>query len=121
MEGSEDGGGGGGGGGNGPGGGLGVGVGGGSCRSARRRTCRVCGQQHQPHEPHLYDYTDDVDEDVTCHICLQPLVTPLDTPCGHTFCRPCLLSFLKVQQNCPVDRKPLSQQLCSPSSLVLKK
>lgn len=98
-----------------------MGVGGGSCRSARRRTCRVCGQQHQPHEPHLYDYTDEVDEDVTCHICLQPLVTPLDTPCGHTFCRPCLLSFLKVQQNCPVDRKPLSQQLCSPSSLVLKK
>ncbi|XP_066990612.1 ligand of Numb protein X 2-like [Macrobrachium rosenbergii] len=104
--------------------GVGVGlggVGGGSCRSGRRRTCRTCGQQHQPHEPHLYDYTDDVDEDVTCHICLQPLVTPIDTPCGHTFCRPCLLSFLTVQQSCPVDRKPLSQQLCSPSSLVLKK
>ncbi|KAK7085131.1 PDZ domain binding [Halocaridina rubra] len=90
-------------------------------RSIRRRNCRTCGQLHQPHEPHLYDYTDDVDEDVTCHICLQPLVTPIDTPCGHTFCRPCLLSFLTVQQNCPVDRKPLSQQLCSPSSLVLKK
>ncbi|XP_042203330.1 ligand of Numb protein X 2-like [Homarus americanus] len=96
-------------------------VGVGSVRSGRRRNCRTCGQQHQPHEPHLYDYIDDVDEDVTCHICLQPLVTPLDTPCGHTFCRPCLLSFLTVQQNCPVDRKPLSQQLCSPSSLVLKK
>lgn len=102
-------------------GGEGLGLVGGSCRSGRRRTCRICGQQHQPHEPHLYDYTDDVDEDVTCHICLQPLVTPIDTPCGHTFCRPCLLSFLTVQQNCPVDRKPLTQQLCSASSLVLKK
>ncbi|KAK8405018.1 hypothetical protein O3P69_001533 [Scylla paramamosain] len=90
-------------------------------RCGRRRNCRTCGQQHQPHEPHLYDYIDEVDEDITCHICLQPLVTPLDTPCGHTFCRPCLLSYLTVQQSCPVDRKPLSQQLCSPSSLVLKK
>ncbi|XP_076055083.1 ligand of Numb protein X 2-like [Oratosquilla oratoria] len=108
------------------GGGGGVGLGGGHQQqqhraNARRRACRTCGQQHATHEPHVYDYVDEVDEDVTCHICLQPLVTPLDTPCGHTFCRPCLLSFLKVQQLCPVDRKPLSQQLCSPSSLVLKK
>lgn len=96
-------------------------VGGVGGRCGRRRNCRTCGQQHQPHEPHLYEYIDEVDEDITCHICLQPLVTPLDTPCGHTFCRPCLLSYLTVQQSCPVDRKPLSQQLCSPSSLVLKK
>lgn len=99
-------------------GGLGVAVG----RSSRaRRACRTCGQLHAHHEPHMYDYVDEVDEDVTCHICLQPLVTPLDTPCGHTFCRPCILSFMKVQHFCPVDRKPLSQQLCTPSSLVLKK
>ncbi|KAB7496441.1 E3 ubiquitin-protein ligase LNX [Armadillidium nasatum] len=52
---------------------------------------------------------------------MGPLVTPVDTPCGHTFCKPCLLAFLKVQQNCPIDRKPLTQQLCSFSSLVLKK
>lgn len=52
-------------------GGVGVGVGVGSVRSGRRRNCRTCGQLHQPHEPHLYDYIDDVDEDVTCHICLQ--------------------------------------------------
>ena len=40
-------------------------------RTLRRRVCRVCGQHHASHEPHVYDYVEDVDEDVTCHICLQ--------------------------------------------------
>uniref|UniRef100_A0A6A7FP33 Ligand of Numb protein X 2-like n=2 Tax=Hirondellea gigas TaxID=1518452 RepID=A0A6A7FP33_9CRUS len=88
---------------------------------AKRRLCRTCGQAHFGNEPHLYDYIDDVDEDVSCHICLQPLVTPVDTPCGHTFCRPCLLTYLRVQPMCPVDRRPLTHQLCTPSSLVLRK
>ncbi|KAF2368123.1 PDZ domain [Trinorchestia longiramus] len=87
----------------------------------RRRVCRTCGQFHVSNEPHLYDYIDDVDEDVSCHICLQPLVTPVDTPCGHTFCKPCLLTYLRVQPLCPVDRRPLTHQLCTPSSLVLRK
>ena len=29
---------------------------------------------------------DEVDEDLMCQICLQPFVSPMDTPCGHTFC-----------------------------------
>ncbi|PSN43992.1 Ligand of Numb protein X 2 [Blattella germanica] len=91
---------------------------------ARPRTgvvCRICGQGHAAHEPHVYDYVDEVDEDLTCHICLQPFVTPLDIPCGHTFCGPCLNNYLRVQQLCPIDRKPLTSQLCTPSSIVLRK
>ena len=42
-------------------------------RTVRRRVCRTCGQQHPAHEPHVYDYVEEVDEDVTCHICLQVL------------------------------------------------
>ncbi|KAA0199972.1 hypothetical protein HAZT_HAZT001359 [Hyalella azteca] len=90
-------------------------------QTPRRRVCRTCGQFHVSNEPHLYDYIDEVDEDVSCHICLQPLVTPVDTPCGHTFCKPCLLTYLRVQPLCPVDRRPMSHQLCTPSSLVLRK
>lgn len=84
-------------------------------------SCRICGQSHAAHEPHVYDYVEEVDEDLTCYICLQPFVTPLDIPCGHTFCGPCLNNYLRVQQLCPIDRKPLSSQLCFPSSIVLRK
>ncbi|KDQ65322.1 Ligand of Numb protein X 2 [Zootermopsis nevadensis] len=83
--------------------------------------CRICGQGHAAHEPHVYDYAEEVDEDLTCHICLQPFVTPLDIPCGHTFCGACLNNYLRVQQLCPIDRQPLTAQLCSPSSIVLRK
>ena len=68
-----------------------------------------------------FDYRDEVDEDMTCQICLQPFVEPLDTPCGHTFCRACLLSYLKVNPMCPLDRKPLNEMVCQPSNLVLKR
>ncbi len=36
---------------------------------------------------------DEVDEDLMCQICLQPFVSPLDTPCGHTFCSVSLSQF----------------------------
>ena len=28
-----------------------------------------------------------VDEDLMCQICLQPFVSPTETPCSHTFCQ----------------------------------
>lgn len=98
--------------------GAGGGSGGGSGGTSM---CRICGQSHAAHEPHVYDYVEEIDEDLICYICLQPFVTPLDIPCGHTFCCACLTTFLRVQQLCPIDRKPLSAQLCFPSSIVLRK
>ena len=69
----------------------------------------------------LFWNRDEVDDDMTCQICLQPFVEPLDTPCGHTFCRACLLSYLKVNPMCPLDRKPLNEMVVQPSNLVLKR
>ncbi|XP_046681916.1 ligand of Numb protein X 2-like isoform X2 [Homalodisca vitripennis] len=83
--------------------------------------CRVCGQTHANVEPHLYDYAQEVDEDLMCQICLQPFVSPIDLLCGHTFCQPCLLKHLQVQKLCPIDRQPTDLKHTSPSSLVLKK
>ena len=85
------------------------------------RVCRQCGQHHSHHEPHLYNYVDEVDEDLMCQICLQPFVQPIDTPCGHTFCHVCMHNYLKVNPMCPLDRKPLNEMTCSPSNLVLKR
>ncbi|ESO97584.1 hypothetical protein LOTGIDRAFT_103997 [Lottia gigantea] len=83
--------------------------------------CLTCGQFHDSHGTHLYDYYQTVDEDLTCQICLQPLVNPLDTKCGHTFCQRCLKNYLKIQKQCPLDRLPLTIKDCSPSSILVRR
>ncbi|XP_046505818.1 E3 ubiquitin-protein ligase LNX isoform X2 [Equus quagga] len=83
--------------------------------------CVVCGQAHSPEENHFYTYTKDVDDDLICHICLQALLNPLDTPCGHTYCTLCLTNFLVEKDFCPVDRKPLVLQHCRRSNILVHK
>nr|XP_044621905.1 E3 ubiquitin-protein ligase LNX isoform X2 [Equus asinus] len=83
--------------------------------------CVVCGQAHSPEENHFYTYTKDVDDDLICHICLQALLDPLDTPCGHTYCTLCLTNFLVEKDFCPVDRKPLVLQHCRRSNILVHK
>ncbi|KAG8591876.1 hypothetical protein GDO81_000341 [Engystomops pustulosus] len=82
--------------------------------------CSVCGQQHSAEENHFYTYTEEVDDDLTCHICLHALVEPLDTPCGHTYCTLCLTNFLLHENFCPVDRKFIMLQTCKKSTVLVK-
>ncbi|XP_004936083.1 E3 ubiquitin-protein ligase LNX isoform X1 [Gallus gallus] len=81
--------------------------------------CVTCGQAHLPEENHLYSYTEEVDDDLICHICLQPLLQPLDTLCGHTFCTACLTNFLLEKDFCPMDRKLVALQNCRKSSILV--
>ncbi|XP_031430241.2 E3 ubiquitin-protein ligase LNX isoform X2 [Clupea harengus] len=83
--------------------------------------CPACGQRHLQEENHEYNYCDEPDDDLMCHICLQPFVRPLDTPCGHTFCQECLTNFLLESDFCPMDRLPLMLQNCRHSSLLVIK
>lgn len=83
--------------------------------------CWTCGQKHETEDPHLYDYKEEVDEDLMCHICLQPLVEPTDTPCGHTFCRSCLLNHLSFKSSCPIDRIALNPSSCQAASLMVRR
>ncbi|TSK98436.1 Ligand of Numb protein X 2 [Bagarius yarrelli] len=83
--------------------------------------CAECGQIHRSWENHLYNYRLEVDDDLVCQICLQPLVQPLDTPCGHTFCARCLRSFLQERDFCPLDRARLQLQGCRRSSILVHK
>ncbi|XP_073501591.1 E3 ubiquitin-protein ligase LNX isoform X1 [Phyllobates terribilis] len=82
--------------------------------------CAVCGQQHSSEENHFYTYTEEVDDDLTCHICLHALVEPLDTPCGHTYCTLCLTNFLLHENFCPMDRKHIMLQSCKKSTVLVK-
>ncbi|KAJ1114000.1 hypothetical protein NDU88_002240 [Pleurodeles waltl] len=83
--------------------------------------CFECGQQHWTKENHLYNYSEDVDDDLVCHVCLQPLLQPMDTPCGHTFCYKCLRNFLLQKDFCPLDRKRLNFRFCKKSSILVNK
>uniref|UniRef100_A0A2K6ARH7 Ligand of numb-protein X 1 n=1 Tax=Macaca nemestrina TaxID=9545 RepID=A0A2K6ARH7_MACNE len=83
--------------------------------------CAVCGQAHSLEENHFYSYPEDVDDDLICHICLQALLDPLDTPCGHTYCTLCLTNFLVEKDFCPMDRKSLVLQHCKKSSILVNK
>uniref|UniRef100_A0A3Q2ZX84 Ligand of numb-protein X 1 n=1 Tax=Kryptolebias marmoratus TaxID=37003 RepID=A0A3Q2ZX84_KRYMA len=83
--------------------------------------CASCGHRHKLEENHDYVYQDEVDDDLVCHICLQPLIKPLDTPCGHTYCQECLTSFLLESDFCPVCRMPLMLQNCRRPSLLVHK
>lgn len=83
--------------------------------------CFMCGQFHDENTPHLYDYHQPVDEDLICQICLQPLVSPMDTRCGHTYCAQCLKNYLKLQKMCPVDRLPLTLRDCQSASIMVRR
>ncbi|XP_063776994.1 E3 ubiquitin-protein ligase LNX isoform X2 [Pseudophryne corroboree] len=82
--------------------------------------CAVCGQQHSTEENHFYRYTEEVDDDLICHICLHALIQPLDTPCGHTYCTLCLTNFLLHENFCPMDRKHVMLQSCKKSTVLVK-
>ena len=36
--------------------------------------CILCGQIH-PAGPHVYDFIDDIDDDICCSICLSPFLS----------------------------------------------
>ena len=83
--------------------------------------CDSCGQCHEQGKNHLYDYSVEVDDDLMCQICLQPLVDPVDTPCGHTFCYNCIHSHLRRNVTCPTDRQPICARDVKQSSLLVRK
>jgi hypothetical protein len=42
-----------------------------------------------------------------CQICYALFVDPVTTPCGHTFCRPCLQRVLDHSPYCPICRREI--------------
>jgi hypothetical protein len=46
-------------------------------------------------------------DDADCTLCLKLLFEPVTTPCGHSFCRPCLSQALDHRNRCPLCRTVL--------------
>jgi len=54
--------------------------------------------------------------ELDCQICYALLLSPLTTPCGHTFCRACLQRVLDHSAYCPICRTHLSLSPSLPPS-----
>uniref|UniRef100_M3Y396 Ligand of numb-protein X 2 n=1 Tax=Mustela putorius furo TaxID=9669 RepID=M3Y396_MUSPF len=77
--------------------------------------CFECGQQHWTRENHLYNYQNEVDDDLVCHICLQPLLQPkncLDLSCIIYLCSNILASILFLFDFHNSDRKRIIKGSC---------
>ncbi|XP_072168591.1 ligand of Numb protein X 2-like [Diadema setosum] len=42
-----------------------------------------------------------------CSVCQEVFCEPQRAPCGHSFCKECIFTWLKHKKNCPEDRRPL--------------
>lgn len=83
--------------------------------------CESCGQSHNFDKNHVYDYPDEVEDELLCQLCCQPLVDPVDTPCSHTFCYTCLRDHLKKQKTCPTDSTPVRNRDVRPASILVRR
>ncbi|XP_045176492.2 TNF receptor-associated factor 6-like [Mercenaria mercenaria] len=62
-----------------------------------------------PHRSEKYD----------CPICLLVLREPMQTECGHRFCRACILKWLRESEaRCPVDNQPLQENQLFPDNFA---
>ncbi|XP_034991539.2 RING finger protein 112 isoform X1 [Zootoca vivipara] len=62
----------------------------------------------------------DLKEDITCSICLDPFEDPVSIDCGHNFCRVCLSAhwsgFSRHGYRCPECRHPCSRERMIPDT-----
>lgn len=61
-----------------------------------------------------------IDEEFLCSICTMVFENATQTPCDHAFCHTCISEWLIVNQICPVDRQPLSNEDLKPSGRLLR-
>lgn len=47
-------------------------------------------------------------EKFSCPICLEIMIEPILTPCGHAFCRPCIEESLLHKNACSLCRESIS-------------
>lgn len=73
----------------------------------------------QPNEGYDLDFLDPKDDKYTCPICLLVLREPLQTECGHRFCRVCISRWLRDSEGrCPVDNERLQEHQLFPDNFA---
>ncbi|KAK3735480.1 hypothetical protein QZH41_020535 [Actinostola sp. cb2023] len=57
-----------------------------------------------------YEFVVKVPDEYICTICHLTMRKPVQTKCGHRFCKACLDEYNKRNDECPVDRKPIGEE-----------
>lgn len=66
------------------------------------------GEDHAELDIALFDNLGRVAQrELDCLVCYNPMLDPTTTPCGHTFCRQCLMRVMDHSSICPVCRRNL--------------
>ncbi|XP_077979588.1 RING finger protein 151-like [Glandiceps talaboti] len=52
---------------------------------------------------------DAVSRHLYCSVCQEVFIEPQRAPCGHSFCKKCILAWLQRSKTCPEDRKPVQK------------
>jgi E3 ubiquitin-protein ligase NRDP1 len=66
------------------------------------------------------DYEGTVNPAILCSVCKEVLKDPVNTPCGHTFCRECIIEWIRTSPSCPVDRNRLNLENISNAGCTLR-
>jgi len=62
----------------------------------------------------------DVSDDFECVLCMKLYYQPVTTPCGHTFCKGCLIRSLDHKPSCPMCREALHFSTEHPVNITLQ-
>lgn len=54
----------------------------------------------------------------SCSICIEQFEQPMVTPCGHQFCKECILGWLSSKNTCPMCRKNITTNQLQSKSQV---
>ncbi|XP_045603666.1 TNF receptor-associated factor 6 isoform X2 [Procambarus clarkii] len=68
-------------------------------------------------EGYDYEFVPVLDSKYECAICLLGLRSPVQTACGHRFCKECIFNSMSESSNrCPIDNTPLTEADLFPDS-----
>jgi len=63
----------------------------------------------------LADHIVDLGKELRCPVCLSLMGDPTQCPCGHVFCKDCILQALAIAKHCPLCRTKCTKRELSVS------
>ncbi|KAG0210423.1 hypothetical protein BGX28_009332 [Mortierella sp. GBA30] len=55
-------------------------------------------------DPRSLQYVEPTQTSLQCSVCCEYFTEPVSAPCGHTFCRGCIVQALDIRNGCPLCR-----------------